>query len=140
MGAVGSSAICVTAGAGVFLTGGSLLSGGFLLPVGGVAAIWSYLALGSYQDQEQKSQDLKEKLDSLQEKGSNLDDVTHEIKGKTHTKVSQHAESVKVRESPYLRDLKETMKEIFKILIENGNYNEVRKLVEERDLQTVGAK
>ena len=121
VGAVASSGIAAVVGAGVLVTGGSLLSGGLLLPVGGASALWSYLALDSYQDQEQKSQDLKEKVDRLQEKGCTLDQQI----GKCEVKREISEETI--FHYPLLCDLQTFFDMIFEVFEECSNFDQERK-------------
>ena len=122
LGVAGTSVMVAGAGAVVLLGGGPQLSGGVLCVGGGSVALWSYLAMGWFEEQKSESYELKVKLDRLNQDAKKFGDTTRSLERKMHaTTLTQQHENIINRPHPFIRDFKTTYQIIFETFEEKYN-------------------
>ena len=134
LGVAGTSVMVAGAGAGVLLGGGAQLSGGVLCVGGSIVALWSYLAMGWFEEQESESHDFKTKLDRLNQDAKKFEDVTRSLERKMHaaTLFQQHA-NITNRPHPFIHDLEHTFKIIFETFEKRHDFEQEKKKIREME-------
>ena len=140
LGCVGTSGFVAATGAGVLISGGPRLESGLMLTIGGSVALWSYLTLSSFQEQEHDSCEFKFKVRCLTRGAEELQDITRKVKEKMRV----HALSIKRKDAihqppPVVNDIMGRFFDIFKILEFCGNFKNEKKKAKDHLLLGVNA-
>ena len=120
----GSSVIAATVGTAVLVSGWAPLSLPFFVSAAAVG-LWGFLAQDLYQDKEESSHELKEKVYELRKRGQTPDNLRY--KGKKGIVEVSHSSSS--NRHPLLCDLKKSIDTIFETFAQCSDFQKERERV-----------
>ena len=114
---------------GLLIAGGAALTGGLLLPAGGIAALWCYLASGSFKEQELQSRKTKEQCENLHRRAAQMTNTATSVESQRHgVALRNHVRAVK-RPRPMLTYMTESFESIFELLRNSSNFDREKERV-----------